>query len=69
MDPSVQDRIARAILERRGGRGVIWALNRPAMAVHFARVAILEDGRLVETGSHADLDHDGTALHRLLQTV
>ena len=67
LDPSVQDRIAQAVLGERDGKGVIWVLNRPAMAARFARVAVLEDGRLVEIGPFAELDRDGTALHRLLQ--
>jgi ABC-type multidrug transport system fused ATPase/permease subunit len=69
LDPSVQDRIASNILEERDGRGVVWITNRPAMAPLFARIAVLEEGRLVELGSYAELGRDGTALRRLLQSA
>lgn len=66
MDPSVQDRVARSVLEERGGKGVIWVVNRAAMASLFERVAVLDDGRVVEHDRFAELDHEGTALHRLI---
>lgn len=66
MDPAVQDRIARAILDEREGRGVVWNVNRPALAAQFAQVAVMDDGRLVEIGSFADLDREGSVLRRLL---
>jgi ABC-type multidrug transport system fused ATPase/permease subunit len=69
MDSSVQDRVARNILAERDGQGVIWVVNRPALAALFERVAVLEDGRIVESGSFAELNHEGSALHRLLHNA
>lgn len=68
MDPSVQDRVVRSILEERDGKGVVWIVNRPGMAAAFEQVAVLDDGRLVERGSFAELDREGTTLHQLLQS-
>ncbi|MEK9660400.1 MAG: hypothetical protein VW644_01470 [Alphaproteobacteria bacterium] len=66
-DPSVQDRIARNLLAERDGQGIVWVVNRPSLAAQFAEVAVLDDGRIVETGSYADLDREGTALRQLLE--
>jgi ABC-type multidrug transport system fused ATPase/permease subunit len=69
MDQSVQDRVARNVLAERDGQGVIWVVNRPALAALFERVAVLEDGRIVESGSFAELNHEGSALYRLLHNA
>ncbi len=66
MDLATQDRLQRNVLERRKGRGVIWVLQRPQSCEHFARVLIMQDGRIVEQGSFADLNKPGSALNQIL---
>jgi ABC-type multidrug transport system fused ATPase/permease subunit len=69
MDPSVQDRIAEAILKVRDGKGVIWIVNRVSMAAKFERVVVFAEGRVVEQGAYDELSRDGTALHEMLQSA
>ncbi|MDH3737788.1 MAG: ABC transporter ATP-binding protein/permease [Alphaproteobacteria bacterium] len=69
MDPGVQDRIAEAILTARGGKGVVWIVNRASMAAKFDRVVVFAEGRVAEQGDYNELDRDGTALHEMLQSA
>ena len=69
LDPSAQDRLAEKVLEARERKGVIWIVNRVPMASKFDRVIVLDDGRLAEEGSYADLDKEGTALRGLLESA
>lgn len=69
MDPSVQDRIAEAILKVRDGKGVIWIVNRVSMAAKFERVVVFAEGRVAEQGPYDELNRDGTALHEMLQSA
>ncbi|NNE85035.1 MAG: ABC transporter ATP-binding protein, partial [Alphaproteobacteria bacterium] len=69
MDPSVQDRIAEAILKARDGKGVVWIVNRVSMAAKFERVVVFADGRVAEQGAYDELNRDGTALHEMLQSA
>lgn len=69
LDPSAQDRLAERILAARENRGVIWIVNRVSMASKFGRVIVLDEGRLAEQGTFAELDTDGTALRELLETA
>ena len=41
LDPSAQDRLAEKILGARENKGVIWIVNRVAMAAKFERVIVL----------------------------
>jgi ABC-type multidrug transport system fused ATPase/permease subunit len=69
MDPSVQDRIAEAILKVRDGKGVVWIVNRASMAAKFERVVVFAEGRVAEQGAYDELNRDGTALHEMLQSA
>ena len=69
MDPSVQDRIVETILNMRGGKGVIWIVNRAPMAAKFDRIVVFADGRVTEQGQFDELNRDGTALHDMLQSA
>lgn len=69
MDPAVQDRIAETILQMRGGKGVIWIVNRTAMAAKFDKVVVFAEGRVVEQGPYDELNRDGTVLHEMLQSA
>ncbi len=45
---------------------MVWALGRADLAREFDRVLVLDDGRLVEQGTFAELEREGTRLARLL---
>ncbi len=66
MDTATQDKLQRRVLERRKGRGVIWMLQRPHSCEQFSRVLVMQDGRIVEQGSFADLNKPGSALSEFL---
>jgi energy-coupling factor transporter ATP-binding protein EcfA2 len=66
LDPATEMRVLNAVLEWAKGRTVIWALGRADLARAFDRVLVLDDGRLVEQGSFAELEPPDTYLSRLL---
>ena len=66
LDGGSQARLLRRVLEQRKGRGVIWTLQRPDAAEHFDRVLVMNEGRLVEQGSFADLNRPGSAFSDIM---
>ena len=67
LDPATEARVLGAVLEWAKGRTVVWALGRADLARAFDRVFVLDDGRLVEQGTFAELERPGDArLSRLL---
>jgi putative ABC transport system ATP-binding protein len=66
LDGGSQARLLRRVLERRKGRGVIWTLQRPDDAENFDRVLVMDEGRLIEQGSFADLNRPGSALSEIM---
>jgi ABC-type multidrug transport system fused ATPase/permease subunit len=66
LDPATEVRVLRAVLGWAKGRTVVWTLGRADLAREFDRVIVLDDGRLVEQGPFAELEHAGNALTRLL---
>jgi len=66
LDPAGQGRILSRILEYRRGRSVIWVLENNDLAERFEHVLVMENGRLAERGSVAELKQRGGALQLLL---
>jgi len=66
LDPASEVRVVSAVLEWAKGRTVVWALGRADLARGFDRVLILDDGRLADHGTFAELDREGSALRRML---
>ena len=66
LDPSTEVRIVRSVLGWAKGRTVVWTLGRADLAREFDRVVVLDDGRVVEQGSFAELEQAESALTRLL---
>jgi len=66
LDPASEVRVVSAVLEWAKGRTVVWALGRADLARDFDRVLVLDDGRLVEQGTFAELDREDSALRRML---
>ena len=71
LDARTNDLIGNNVLEdfADAGRGLIWAVHRPDLAEKFDRVVVLKEGQIVEAGSFAELNREGTYLHNLLGNV
>lgn len=67
LDGASQSSILSGLQEELEGRGLVWAVHRPSMARSFERVIVMRSGRVVEQGTVAELDKDGTALHDLME--
>ncbi len=65
LDPATELRVLRAVLGWAKGRTVVWALGRADLAREFDRVLVLDDGRLIEQGTFAELEKQGGALPML----
>jgi ABC-type transport system involved in cytochrome bd biosynthesis fused ATPase/permease subunit len=66
LDAGGQAQTLDAILAEFKDRTVVATLPRASLARRFDRVLTFEGGRLVEQGTLADLDREGTHFHRLL---
>ena len=66
LDSASQSRILAGLLEEFAGRGLIWSLHRAGLAESFDRVLVMRGGRVVEQGSYAELDKDGSYFKELL---
>ena len=66
LDPTAQGRIVSRILEYRRGRSVIWVLENNDFAERFEHVLVMEQGRVAERGTVAELKQRGGALQMLL---
>jgi energy-coupling factor transporter ATP-binding protein EcfA2 len=66
LDPASEARVLSAVLEWAKGRTVVWALGRADLARAFDRVLVLDDGRVVEQGTFAELEREGSSLSRML---
>jgi len=66
LDSATEDKLQARVLERRKGGGVIWILQRPQSCEQFSRVLVMQDGRIVEQGSFADLNKSGSALSEIM---
>jgi ABC-type multidrug transport system fused ATPase/permease subunit len=66
LDSAAQAAIMERLLEEFADRGLIWSLHRAAHAERFDRILVMKNGRIVEQGSFAELDRDGTEFKRLL---
>ena len=61
-----ESKILSALLEEFSERCLIWSLHRASLAHAFDQVLVMRGGRVVERGTYADLDKDGTYLKELL---
>jgi len=66
LDGSAQSRVMAGIMEARQGKGLIWALHRASLARGFDRVIVMATGQIVEQGTVAEIDKEGTAFQKLV---
>lgn len=66
LDPKAQEDLMKRILDQREGRGLIWVLSRPELAIQFDRILVMDEGRVVEQGNVADLNKSGSRYHELI---
>ncbi len=68
LDAASQTRVLESVLSAREGATVIWTASNPMIGEKFGRVAIMEAGRVVETGSYRELSSKpGSKLAQMLQ--
>ena len=67
LDSAAQSRVMDGIMEARQGKGLIWGLHRAGLANSFDKVIVMATGKVVEQGTVADLDKDGTAFRKLVE--
>jgi putative ABC transport system ATP-binding protein len=66
LDSGAQSRVLENLRAEFKGRGLFAMLNRPSLSREFDRILVMRGGRLVEQGSFAELDREGTYFHELL---
>ena len=69
LDSSVQGKIMKNLREEFAGRGVIWALHEADLAQDFDRVLVMKAGKIIEQGTFAELNRDGTYMKELLTSA
>lgn len=66
MDGATRVRLVESVLGASKGRGVVWAIERAALAERFDQVLVMRHGRLVDQGGFAELKERSTDLQTLL---
>jgi ABC-type multidrug transport system fused ATPase/permease subunit len=66
LDSAAQSKILSSLPEEFAGRCLVWSLHRASLAKSFDRVLVMRGGRVVEQGTYADLDREGTYFRELL---
>ena len=65
LDSTSQDRILDNLLKEFETRALIWVLHRASLAERFRQTIVLEGGKVVEQGTFADLNRNGTVLQKM----
>ena len=66
LDPRSHAAVMRAVLDARRDQGLVWSLQRAADCEGFDTVLVLEDGRIVQSGTYAELSQKHGRLQQLL---
>lgn len=67
LDPAAQQQILTALREHCRGMAMIVVLQRARFARHFDHVVVMEQGRVIEQGGFADLDHPESSMTQLIE--
>ena len=67
LDPASQNWIMDHVLKYWEGKGVIWILNRVSDAQQFDKILVLKSGRIMETGTFAELSQAGGEFQTMLE--
>ena len=68
LDGASQTALLASLRDEMKGRGIVWALNRAAMAEGFDQILVMKAGRVAELGTWNDLNQEGSELSELLQS-
>ena len=71
LDAATEARVAATLFDRMAGRGLVWSVQRPALAAAgFDEVLVLRDGRIAERGTWGELrTRKGGVLAGLLEAA
>jgi putative ABC transport system ATP-binding protein len=67
LDSGAQSRLLDNLRAAYKGRGLLCMLNRVTLARDFDLILVMRGGRLVEQGSYAELNREGSAFHELIK--
>ena len=67
LDPAAQQQILQALREHCKGMALVIVLQRARFARHFDHVVVMEQGRVIEQGSFAELDHPASSMTQLIE--
>ncbi|MBI1207786.1 MAG: ABC transporter ATP-binding protein [Azospirillum sp.] len=65
-DPSTRSKLIDLVREVQKNKGLIWFVPQAAIAEKFDLVIVARSGQIIESGSFAELNRQGTAFHKLL---
>jgi ATP-binding cassette, subfamily C, bacterial CydC len=65
LDAATEQRLMAALFEATAGRTLVVITHRSAGLDRMDAIAVMENGRIVERGTHATLSHDGERYRRL----
>jgi len=65
LDAATEQRLMEALFEATAGRTLVVITHRPAGLDRMDAIAVMENGRIVERGTHATLSRDGERYRRL----
>ena len=67
LDEATQIRIQRSLFEEFSDRTLIWLVHRAEMAGDFEKIIVMDDGKVAEHGSLAELERPGSLFNQLYQ--
>ncbi|WP_417430832.1 ATP-binding cassette domain-containing protein [Kiloniella sp.] len=66
MDSQSQNKLVPSIMEAQEDRGICWTLQRASLSQHFEYVIVMQNGKVVESGSFDELNKGGKVLKSLI---
>ncbi len=66
MDSQSQNRLVPSVMEAQGSHGIVWTLQRAELSRHFQYIIVMQNGKIVESGSYNELNVDGKVLKSLI---